>query len=170
MGGCALLVYSDAMKKGARQTRTRRTKWIGAALLLAVLALGVVTVMVFSPRSLRGPESVARQFVEALLQQSNDISRLRAAAHVSESDDPEILIDGLSTRVAFEYLRARARQGASHELRIVEGHRSGSQRYVAVLQVIENADGHATPARRFQVNLLKADDGDWRIVTVAVSD
>jgi len=144
----------------------RPARWIGVAVVVAIAAI----VIVLFARSPRGPETVARQFLDALLQAPEDTARLRAAAHLAESDDPEALLEGLSTRVALEFLRARERQGAVHDVSIAETRRPAPQRYVAVLRVVENADGAPVQSWRFQVSMQTTDDGDWRIVAVALSE
>lgn len=159
-----LLVYSWAMHKGGRLARKRRNRWIG----IGVVMLIVGAAFLFFPRGLRGPETVARNFFDALLQAPDDPARLRAAAHIDENDDPDTLVDGLATRIALDFLRARMRQGANYDVSVAEARRPGVQRYTAVLRVTENAEGRLSPMRRFEVGLQKADNGDWRVSSVTV--
>lgn len=166
--GPALLVYSCAMHEIGWQTRIRRAHGIGIAVL--VVAIAAAMVVAFFPGSLRGPETMARQYLEALLQAPGDAARLRALAHLAEADDPEILLEGLATRVALDFLRARERQGAVHNIEVAEARRPTPPVYEVVLWVVESADGRTVQRRRFQVNLHKADNGDWRIGTVALSE
>ncbi len=162
-----LLVYSCAMHEVRWQTRIPRARWIGVAALVAIAAVVIVT---FFLGSRRGPETVARQFVEALLQAPEDAARLRSAAHLAEADDPVALLEGLATHVALDFLRARERQGAVHRISVAETRRPAPQRYVVLLWVVENADGQAAQNWRFQVSLQKTDNGDWRITAVALSE
>jgi len=163
------LVYSHVMHKDEQRPRSRRKIRIGVAATAAVVMLVTTAVIVFFPRGLRGPETVARQFFEALVQTPDDVEGLRAAARIGESDDPQALIDGLSTRVALEFMRARERQGATYNVRVVEAKSPAARNYVTLLSVTDRAD-RASPVRRFQVNLKKADNGDWYVANVAVME
>lgn len=159
------------MQEVGSQTRLRRTRWIGVAALVAIIVvIAAVLIVAFFPGGLRGPETMARQLVEALLQAPQDSARLRAAARLTETDDPETLLEGLATRVALDFLRARERQGAVHHISVAETRRPSPQRYVVVLWVVEKADGQAAESRRFQVSLQKAENRDWRIAAVTVSE
>ena len=133
-----------------------------------VVVVGVSITMVLFPRGLRGPETVAQNFFYALLQAPDDAARLRAAAHLDESDDPQTLVEGLSTRIALDFLRTRVVQGAAYNVDVADSRRSAAERYYVVLRVVERAGDDASLTRRFAVTLQKAENGDWRIATLTL--
>lgn len=158
------------MQKARLKTRSRRAIWI-AVTAAAVAALGAA--YLWFPRGLRGPETVAQNFIEAFLDVSPDepdySGRLRAAAHLDQADDPQSVIDGLSTRIALDFLRLRRRQGAVQRIAIGESRRPAPTHYVTALRVVERVDNsRGSLTRRFNVVLLKSDNGDWRVTSVAV--
>jgi hypothetical protein len=156
------------MRKERRSTimhdaRTRRS--IVAALGLAAL---IAAAIAFFPRGLRGPETVASDFLSVLISAPDDLPRQRRAGHLDEGDDPLALADGLPTRVAFTFLAARGGQGAVFDIDVVE-RRPDAQDYVAVLSVSER-DDDASSTRRFAVTLRQTPSGDWRVSAVSAVD
>lgn len=155
----ARLVYSAAMHKQPR----RRWRWLGVLIAAAL----VVVASIYFPRGLRGPETVAEEFVAALMHAPQDLAALRAAGHLEPERDPLALIDDASTRIALDYLHARERQGVAHALEIAERRQPGARDYVAVLAVHERDDALA-PGHRFAVSLQQAEDGEWRVRAVGL--
>jgi hypothetical protein len=153
------------MQKTPKRRRHPLRTILGALVLTALIAAAVV----FFPRGLRGPETVAGAFVETLMQAPDDMAKLRAAGHLAEDADPLARIGDLPTRIALDFLHARERQGAGHALRVTERRRPAPQRYALTLEVSERGDAEA-PARRFALALQQADDGDWRVESIRAVD
>ncbi len=154
------------MHQGKQQSPIGRRKWLGAA----TFAVVATTLILFALFGLRGPGAVAREFLEALLRMPEDYTTLRKIANLGESDDPRSLIEGVSTRVTLDFLRARARQGVVLDVSVAESRRPEPGRYAVILRVLENADGGSSRSRRFQVRLQRSDAGDWRIISITTSD
>lgn len=146
-----------------QKTQKRRWRWLGVLVLVALVAAAIV----YFPRGLRGPESVAREYLDALARAPQDLPALRTAGHLADNDDPLAPIEGLSTRVALEFLYARTRLGAAPRISVVESRRPAPLRYAVVLEV-SDPDDRAAPPRRFAVNLQQNDDGDWRVGALSV--
>ena len=154
----------DSMQREVRQGRMR---W-GIALVL-LLALGA-TAMVLFPRASRGPERTAGEFLEALIQTPADTVRLRAAARLTGTQDPQALLQGLSTGVTLNFLQARHAQGISQDIMVLERQQSVPQRVNVRLRVSEvSAAGGASP-RDFAVQLEPITDGDWRVASLRAAD
>jgi hypothetical protein len=154
------------MQKGGRRIPSRRVRWLGVLVLTALIAAAVI----LFPRGLRGPETVAIEFLEALLQTPDDPERLRAAAHLADGDDPQRLLGELTTRITLEFLHARERQGMQHRIGVSERHRPTPQSYAMVLKVTEQDDNEQLHTRRFHVGLQQAENGDWRVSAVRVAE
>jgi hypothetical protein len=152
----------DAMQKN----RIRRLRWWIAAALLLILG---TTTIVLGPPGLRGPDRVASEFLDALIQTPADAARLRAAARLAEADDPQTLLQGLSTNVTLTFLQARQTQGISQDIRVL-GRLEGNQRYTVTLRVAEASTGPVSAPRDFIVQLQPATDGTWRIVSLRAAE
>ena len=132
--------------------------WVGG--LLLILALGCDAVR-------NAPEGQARDFIQTLVMSPAETQRLRELANIATDRDPEDLLDGLSTRVAVDFLRAKEAQGAA-----LDFGRGEVQRVDAIRQVIgvrvsyAPAESGASSEIRFQVYLEKDDQGHWRIARV----
>lgn len=68
----------------------------------------------------------------------------------------------LAGRVALDYARALARQGAGLQYRVEASADAPGQASAVVAILPERADG-VTPPLRFRVQLSRDDTGDWRV-------
>jgi hypothetical protein len=153
------------MHNDGRQGRVRRLRWwMGAALLSAL----VVTAIFVSPWALRGPDRMASEFLDALIQAPADASRLRLAAHLDDPENPQALLQGLSTNVTLNFLQARQAQGISQDIRVLERRNAGPD-YTVTLRVSESSSATVVP-RDFIVQLQKAGNGEWRIASLRASE
>ncbi len=152
------------MQKNGRQTRRRRAILIGVSALIVILGV----LITLYPRGSRAPEYVAENFLTALLQTPQDTERLRAAARLDEGSDPQAVVEGLSTQIVLDFLRARTRQGAMYRIDVTESTQLAAQRYLVVLRVAESGSEDSLSSRRFNVTLQKTNNGDWQAALLAV--
>jgi hypothetical protein len=151
--------------------RALRVRWIGALVMAA--ALTTAAVMYYPRRSpaVRGPDTVAVEFMEALMQAPADAERLRAAGHLEAGDElpPAIdrIVDRMATRLALDYLHARLQQNAGYRVRVIERRQPEPRRYAVLLAVGERAETEAASPRRFQLGLQQLENGDWRVTGVS---
>lgn len=153
------------MQPHQRQVRAKRIRWGVTAVLLLV-----GTSAIFLPRGLRGPEQSAGDFLETLIQTPNDTERLRRAAHINPSDDPQTLLHGLSTGVTLSFLQARQAQGAAQNISVVARQQPAAQRYQVTLRVSDASIADAASLRDFVVQLEQVTDGDWRVISMRAAN
>jgi hypothetical protein len=133
--------------------------------LLAVILLAACDVV------WNAPEGQARDFIQTLVTTPADNQQLHELANIPADRNPEDLLDGLSTRVAVDYLRARQAQGASLDFGRGEVQRTDASRLVVGVRVTYAPPGSATNSEvRFQVHMEKDDQGRWRIARVTGGD
>jgi hypothetical protein len=113
------------------------------------------------------PEGRAQDFIDTLVTAPTDAQKLRDIANLASGRDPEDLIDGLSTRVALDFLRAQRDQGAMLKFAQGEARRIDDRRRDVTIRVSYRQPGAKTNlAVRFQVRLEKDAQGQWRIARV----
>ena len=117
------------------------------------------------------PEGHASDFIQTLVTTPAATQELREFANIAPDRNPEDLLDGLSARVAVDFLRAKEAQGAS-----LDFSRGQVQRLDAARRVVEVHVGYA-PAEggernqiQFQVLMEKDDQGRWRIDRITGGD
>ena len=146
------------MSQRGYQACSRKSAWT-AALLLFVLA-GCEPFR-------NSPESRALDFAEALVTTPADMQKLRDIANLAPDRNPEDLLEGLSTRVAVDFLRAKQAQGTALKFEL------GSVRQIDVLRravsVRVSYLQPGTPANsevRMQIQIEKDAQGRWCITRV----
>ena len=150
--------------------RALRVRWIGALVMLAALATAAVVYYPARAPAVRGPDTIAVAFLEALMQAPADAQRLRAAGHLEASDEPppfDRIVDRMATRLALDYLHARVRQNVGYRVQVIERRQPEPRRYAVMLTVTERAEAEAAVPRRFQLGLQQLENGDWRVTGVS---
>jgi len=155
------------MHNNERQTRAKRIRWgIAGALLLAA---GFTALFLFPP-GLHGPERSAGEFLQTLIAAPADVERLRSAAHIAATDDPQALLQGLSTDVTLNFLRARQTQGSPQDIRVVARQQPTPERYGVTLRVSDANVTDTATFRYFVGRFETAANGEWRLVAVRAAD
>ena len=113
------------------------------------------------------PESRAQDFIDTLVTAPADVQKLRDIANIAPDRKPDELIDGLSTQVALDFLRAQQTQGATFKFVQDQVRRIEDARRDVTIRVSYRQPGAKTDAQvRFQVRLEKDAQGQWRITRV----
>lgn len=113
------------------------------------------------------PEGRAQDFIDTLVTAPADVQKLRDIANIAPDRNPDELIDGLSTQVALDFLRAQQAQGATFKFVQDQARRIDDARREVTIRVSYRQPGTKTDARvRFQVRLEKDAQGQWRITRV----
>jgi hypothetical protein len=153
------LVYDWAMSRRGYQACSRKSAWAAGALFLFGLA-GCEPFW-------SAPEGRALDFVEALVTAPADMQKLRNIANLAPDRNPEDLLDGLSARVALDFLRAKQGQGVALKFALGEAKQIDAVRRAVSIRVSYLQPG--TPANsevRMQVQIEKDNQGRWRITRV----
>lgn len=113
------------------------------------------------------PEGRALDFTEALVTTPADMQKLRDIANLASDRNPEDLLEGLSGRVALDFLRAKQAQGvalkfAPGEVRHIDAMRRAVSIRVSYLQPGMPANSEV----RLQVQIEKDNQGRWCIKRV----
>ena len=133
--------------------------WV-ASLLVIILAAGCDVVW-------NAPEGRARDFIQILVTTPAETEHLHELANIPADRNPEDLLDGLSTRVAVDFLRAKQAQGVTLDFGRGEVQRTDATRLVVgVHATYAPAGSGANSEVRFQVHMEKDDQGRWRIARV----
>lgn len=137
----------------------RKAAWYAGALLLFGLA-GCESLW-------NTPEGRALDFIETLVTAPADMQKLRDIARLAPDRNPEDLLDGLSIRVALDFLRAKQAQGMTLKFAQTELKRVTDTRRVVTVQVSYlQPDSPLNNEVRLQVQVEKDDQGRWRITRV----
>ena len=113
------------------------------------------------------PEGRAHDFIETLVTQPVDAQKLRDIAQVVPDRNPEDLLDGLSARVAVDFLRAKQAQGLVLDFARSDARQINTTRRMVTVRVSYRQPG--APANgevRFQVQVEKDNQGQWHIASV----
>ena len=113
------------------------------------------------------PESRALDFAEALVTMPADVQKLRDIANLAPDRNPEDLLDGLSARVALDFLRAKQTQGVTLKFALGETRHIDVLRRAVSVRVSWLQPG--TPANsevRMQIQIEKDTQGRWCITRV----
>jgi hypothetical protein len=113
------------------------------------------------------PESRALDFTEALVTMPADMQKLRDIANLAPDRNPEDLLDGLSARVAVDFLRAKQAQGVALKFALGEARQINASRRAVSVRVSYLQPG--TPANsevRMQIQIEKDAQGRWCITRV----
>lgn len=133
--------------------------WVGS-LLMIILAAGCDAVW-------NAPEGQARDFIQTLVTMPAETQQLHELANIPADRNPEDLLDGLSTRVAVDFLRAKQAQGVTLDFGRGEVQRTDATRQVVGVRVTYAPAGSgANREVRFQVYMEKDDQGRWRIARI----
>jgi len=113
------------------------------------------------------PEGRALDFAEALVTAPADVQKLRDIANIGPERNPEDLLDGLSVRVALDFLRAKQAQGVTlkfsmGKVQVIDAVRRAISVHVSYLQPGTTANSEV----RIQVQIEKDGQGRWRITRV----
>jgi len=137
--------------------------WVGAALVVILLAACNAV--------WNAPEGHARDFIETLVITPAATQKLQEFANIPPDRNPEDLLDGLSARVAVDFLRAKEAQGVSLDFSRGPVQRlDAARRVVDVRVAYAPAESGAHNQIRFQVHMEKDDQGRWRIARITGSD
>ncbi len=112
-------------------------------------------------------ESRARFFLETLVQEPDNRERLSELS--KPADGPETVLEGLSTRLAIDYLRARHRQGMTLELAVTAAQRLDADRRQVLIAASANPPGlrqESDGRIRFQVALELSEQRQWLVTRV----
>jgi hypothetical protein len=113
------------------------------------------------------PEGRAQDFAEALVTTPTDIQKLRDIANLAPDRNPEDLLDGLSVRVALDFLRAKQAQGVALKFALGEARQiNASRRAVSVRVSYLQPEMPANGEVRMQVQIEKDARGRWCITRV----
>jgi len=151
------------VKMGATAMPTARSKFFTLALLAALA--GAAGCELFRDSA----ESRARLFMETLVQEPDNRTRLGELAGPADGD-PESVLDGLSTRLAIGYLRARHRQGMQLDFAVATAQRTDPDRRTVRVAVAAPAAGlrHERDGRiRFETILERSEPHGWRVTRVS---
>lgn len=133
----------------------------GLGSLLAVILTGGCGVV------WNAPEDHARDFIQTLVMSPAETPRLRELANIAADRNPEDLLDGLSARVAVDFLRAKEAQGMALDFVRGEVRQEGAARQVVGVRVRYAPDGSgASGELRFQIHMEMDDQRRWRIARV----
>lgn len=152
------MVYDKIMSRRGYQACSRKSAWIVSVLFLFVTGCEPFW---------NSPENRALDFAEALVTAPADKQKLRDIAHLSADGNPEDLLDGLSARVALDYLRAKQAQGMTLKFALDGAKQIDALRRQVSIHVSYLQPG--TPANsevRMQVQIEKDGQGRWRITHV----
>jgi len=147
------------MSRRGYQACSRKSAWTAGALFLFGLA-GCEPFW-------NAPEGRALDFAEALVTTPADMQKLRDIANLAPERNPEDLLDGLSVRVALDFLRAKQAQGVALKFALGEARHIDALRRAVSVRVSYLQPG--TPANsevRMQVQIEKDGQGRWRITRV----
>ena len=113
------------------------------------------------------PEGRAQDFAEALVTAPADIQRLRDIANLATDRNPEDLLDGLSVRVALDFLRAKQAQGVALKFALGETRQIDRLRRAVSVHISYLQPGTPTNSDvRMQVQIEKDARGRWCITRV----
>lgn len=113
------------------------------------------------------PEGQARDFIQTLVTTPAEAEQLHELANLPADRNPDDVLDGLSTRVAVDFLRAKQAQGVTLEFRRGEVQRTEATRLVVGVRVTYAPAGNGANSEvRFRVLMEKDDQGRWRIARV----
>ena len=113
------------------------------------------------------PESRALDFAEALVTMPADTQQLRDIAYLAPDRNPDDLLDGLSARVAVDFLRAKQTHGVALKFALGETRHIDVLRRAVSVRVSWLQPG--TPANsevRMQIQIEKDAQGRWCITRV----
>ncbi len=113
------------------------------------------------------PEGQARDFIQALVTTPTETAQLHELANIPADRNPEDLLDGLATRVAVDFLRAKQAQGVTLDFGRGAVQREEANRKVIGIRVTyAPGGGGANNEVRFQVYMEKDNQDRWRIARV----
>lgn len=113
------------------------------------------------------PESRARDFIEALVENPAETQTLRDIANLSPNTNPEALINDLSARIGLDYLRVLYNQQASIKVVQGESRRANDALRTVTIKVTYLQPGTpVTGEVRFLVQIGNDDQGRSRIARV----
>lgn len=139
----------------------------GGNRIVQVGSLLVLVLLVACDAVWNAPEGHARDFIQTLVMTPAAIQQLRTLANITVDRNPEDLLDGLSARVAVDFLRAKEAQGVTLDFGHGEVQRTAAtQQVVGVRVAYVPAESGANSEIRFQVDMEKDDQGRWRIARV----
>jgi hypothetical protein len=114
-------------------------------------------------------ESRARFFLETLVQEPDNRERLRDLSKPADDQDPTTVLEGLSTRLAIDYLRARHRQGMTLDLEVTAAQRLDAGRRLVLIAASANPTGlrqESDGRIRLQVALELSEQRQWLVTRV----
>ncbi len=116
------------------------------------------------------PESRARLFLEALVQEPDNRARLDELAKPAVGGDPAAVLDGLSTQLTIGYLRARHRQGMALDFAVTTAQRADPNHRTVRVAVAAHPAGlrqERDGRVRFEVALERSAEHGWRVTRVS---
>ncbi len=144
----------------------------GTAKALAALLLATAAVVGFLLWDTPVPR--AQDFIKMLVLEPSDTEKLRDIANTPTKQSPVELLSGLDTRVGIDYLRASYLQGVKLKFSYGEIQRKEPRKRIVTVMVTQaetvGRQDHARRQVRFQVDMGKDQDGEWRITRVLADD
>ena len=145
------------------QASSRKTAWVGGAFLLLCLAA--------CEPFWNAPEGRAQDFIETLVRTPADTQKLRDNAHITPDRNPDDLLDGLSSRVALDFLRAKQAQGVTLKFAQSDARMIDATHRTVTIRVTYLEPGTPTNGEvRFQVQSEKDAQDHWHVARVTGSD
>jgi hypothetical protein len=114
-------------------------------------------------------ESRARFFLETLVQEPDNRERLSELSKPADGHGSETVLEGLSTRLAIDYLRARYRQGMTLDLAVTAAQRLDAGRRQVLIAASANPPGlhpESDGRIRLQVALELSEQRQWLVTRV----
>ena len=151
---------------------SRKSGLPGTAGMLAVLFLVMAVVAGFLLWD--APVPRARDFIKTLVLEPGDAEKLRDIANTPAKQSPQELLSGLDTKLGIDYLRACRQQGMKLKFSYSEIQRKEPRKRIVTVMVTQaktvGRQDHARRQVRFQVDMGKDQDGEWRITRVSADD
>jgi hypothetical protein len=147
------------MSRRGYQACSRKSAWIAGALFMFVLP-GCEPFW-------NAPESRALDFAEALVTMPADMQKLRDIANLAPDRNPDDLLDGLSARVALDFLRAKQAQGVALKFALGNTRQIDAMRRAVSVRVTYLQPGTSANSEvRMQIQIEKDAQGRWCITRV----
>ncbi len=151
------------MSRRENQANSRKTAWVGGVFLLLCLA---ACEPFWSP-----PEGRAQDFIETLVMTPTDTQKLRDIANITPDRNPEDLLDGLASRIALDFLRAKLAQDVTLKFAQSDARKIDATRRSVAIRVTYLEPGAPTNSEvRFQVQSEKDAQDHWHIARVTGSN
>ncbi|MHB8622487.1 MAG: hypothetical protein ACYDBA_03865 [Sulfuricaulis sp.] len=151
------------MSRRGQKASSREITWVGSAFLVLCLAA--------CKPFWNAPEGQAQNFIETLVMTPANMQQLRDSANIASERNPVDLLDGLSSRVAVDFLRAKLAQGATLKFAQSDARQiDASHRSVTVRVTYPEPGTVVIGEVQFQVQLDQDAQQHWQIARVTGSN